>query len=79
MIKTVLFGETAANTVRARRRKAHVKYCKPNLKPQFRENPLELFLRRPVNGVPSRNIQTGQSPFITASAGFWGEIKIKGD
>lgn len=77
MIKTVLSGETVANTVRARRRKAHVKYRQPDLKPQFRESPLELSLRRAADGVPSRNIWAGQSSFMTASAGFWGNKKSK--
>ena len=41
MIETVLFGETGANPVRARRRKAYVKCYEPDLKPQFRKKPLE--------------------------------------
>lgn len=35
MIETLLFGETGANPVRARRRKAYMKYDSPNQKPQF--------------------------------------------
>lgn len=40
-INTVLFGETGANPVRARRRKAHMKYRQPDRKPQCREKSLE--------------------------------------
>lgn len=57
MIKNGLPGETGANPVRARRRKVHiVTVILPNA--TVLGKAIGVSLRRPVNGVPSRNIRT---------------------
>ncbi len=80
MISVGLFGETSENPVRARRREARkILLILPEA--TFRDKPLDLYLRRPVRRVPSRNIRTSQNPSVirlnrTASAGLLEGNKI---
>lgn len=64
MIENELSGETGANPVRARRREALL-YCVDLTGSHISGQAIGESLRRPVIIVPSRNIRTRESSYIS--------------